>query len=1170
MSDGGRDITGSDGEHTLVFQVKWTSKALQNPVTWLKGAVEAERKNIERLVREEGATEYRLMTSVAGTSTPKSGTMDRLDKELDKLSAEYGIRMRCLWQADIDSMVDNAPDATKWSYAQMLVGHDLIRYLIHGAQIEGRAAEMRETLLNVMSAQWGEDAKVKFSQVDMDHLNIVDLFVDVEETLDQPARNVIDAYVGNQQSRGEGAVQYLLRTTMPLTLIRGEPGQGKSTLGQYLCQVHRAAILPNNEITMGKSPDHLTADPKLALRADLKEYATWLLGQDPWGRGDASAKRPRAAERSIEHFLASLCAYHSGGRSVSVEQVQDLTQRYPLLVVLDGLDEVADAALRSEVVEQIDRFAHRMGGTAQRRFQIVVTTRPNNGGLREPSQDMFETVRLVRLSPALQHEYMRKWTAVHHIRGSKQRRLTKVFRDRSAQDHVAELAKNPMQLTILLFLVNRRGEGVPDARTAMYTQFMDTLLDREVEKDQLVKDNIPLVHELTAYLGWLMQSGVESRTLPDRLETKRIKRHLRNYLDEVDGPMDLVDQLFSAISDRFWALSSKVEGTFEFSVHSVREYFAARFLSEYAGLFGDTPVLRSEVLQALVDRSYWANTARFYAGFASPNELMTLVAGLEDSIECGRHPLQARVAVLTLLADGVFTPVAKAQRATAHLLSDPLSIRLLQPHPDPTSSPIDLPAERGGSDLAAALLTASAAAPGEPLSRDRMRVLPSLGMDRAEFEAWWRPRLAAAVGSRHEVDWLELGACFPTATLDDPSALGIALDCPAARRAAIALKARPPAKSTAHEILIRSVIDGEASDVPTAGTSVAGDLLKALRPQHFLRLATPAVDPLYLATVGHPVDSEVERKARSSIFKRLSSVDSRYENVYRASAVRRGEAGTTAPWQHTARELAAIHGPCLLAAEIALIGAIQVDIRTGGSVTPGSPAFGTSADYGMFVQETRANKSSATWWTNQLSECDDELSRVTWALALVAIADFEVAQVHIPTLDVVVSQIGDDTFFNIAQSSSRLAASAIGRRLHSDIWTAAQSASHRTQLLIAHHAASLETLDPLTGLTTDQLSQLARYGNASWPAIRAITTRIVMGEPLERLLDALEACGPDSAIKIPSDEPPDLPSLADSILSRPNNFPLGWVAVVERWHSLSHVELPLAKVATEKQWVPDL
>lgn len=1169
MSDGGRDISGSEGELAVIFQVKWSSKALQNPVTWLKSSVEAERPNIERLIREEGATEYRLMTCVAGTSTPKTGTIDRLDKELDMLSEQYGIRMRCLWQSDMDSMVDNAPDATKWSYAQMLVGQDLIRYLIDGSQVEGRAAEMRRTLLGVMSAQWGEDAKVKFSQVDMDHLNIVDLFVDVEETLEEPAGNALDAYVGRQQARGEGAVQYLLRTTMPLTLIRGEPGQGKSTLGQYLCQVHRAALLPASEITMGKAPDHRPADPKLVLRADLKEYATWLLGQDPWGHDEQKVKRPKAAERSVEHFLASLCAYHSGGRSVTVEQMNDLTQRYPLLVVLDGLDEVADFALRSEVVQQIDAFARRLGGTSQRRFQVVVTTRPNNGGLKEPSAEMFETVRLVRLSPSLQHEYMRKWTSVHHIRGRKQRQLMKVFRDRSAHDHVAELAKNPMQLTILLFLVNRRGEGVPDARTAMYRQFMETLLDREVEKDQLVKDNVPLVYELTAYLGWLMQSGVEARTVPDRLETKRIKRHLRNYLDEVEGPMDLVDQLFSAISDRFWALSSKVDGTFEFSVQSVREYFAALFLSDYVGLFGEAVVLRSDVLHALVDRSYWSNTARFYAGFANPNELMTLVAGLDEAIESGRHPLQARAAVLTLLADGVFAPVARSQRATAHLLSDPLSIRLLTA--TGLKSPLtDLPAERGGSDLAAALMGASAATPHEMLSRDRVRVLPRLGVDRTAFESWWIPRLNAAIGSPHEAGWVQLGASFPGATLDDVTATTIALDGAASRRAAIALKARPPAGSAAHETLIRSVLDNEASDIAVTGTTVAGDLLKALRPQHYLRLATPAADPIYLVAVGHLVDHEAERKARSSIFKRLKSFDRRYERIMRASAVRRGEAKSTAPWQHTARELAAIHGQCLIGAEIALIGAMQLEIVTGGSITPGATAFGSSSDYGTLVQEARANKSSGTWWRDQIDLCDDDLSRTTWALAFVAIADTEVVTEHIAAFDEVVEQIEEERFFSGAQTSSRLAASAMGRRLRSEVWTAAQTATDRARLLIAHHAARFESFDPLAGLSASQLSHMARYGHASWPAVRAISARLLTGEPLIPLLEALEACGPDAHIVIPEGKAESSPLLTDSILEQPQKFPLGWVVAAERWRSSRYVEPPLSKLAIANGWVPDL
>ena len=73
MSDGGRDIT--DGGQALVYQVKWTSKVEQDPVSWLKDAVEGERANIERLVREKGATKYRLMTSVAGTSFPKRGSM---------------------------------------------------------------------------------------------------------------------------------------------------------------------------------------------------------------------------------------------------------------------------------------------------------------------------------------------------------------------------------------------------------------------------------------------------------------------------------------------------------------------------------------------------------------------------------------------------------------------------------------------------------------------------------------------------------------------------------------------------------------------------------------------------------------------------------------------------------------------------------------------------------------------------------------------------------------------------------------------------------------------------------------------------------------------------------------------------------------------------------------
>ena len=93
-----------------------------------------------------------------------------------------------------------------------------------------------------------------------------------------------------------------------------------------------------------RPPGEVVADPKLPLRVDLADYASWLSGHDPFGEDDLR-KPPGAArrgQRSLELFLADFCSAYSGGRQVSVEDVQSLLARYPVLLVLDGLDEVPD------------------------------------------------------------------------------------------------------------------------------------------------------------------------------------------------------------------------------------------------------------------------------------------------------------------------------------------------------------------------------------------------------------------------------------------------------------------------------------------------------------------------------------------------------------------------------------------------------------------------------------------------------------------------------------------------------------------------------------------------------------------------------------------------------------------------------------------------------------
>ena len=93
----------------------------------------------------------------------------------------------------------------------------------------------------------------------------------------------------------------------------------------------------------------------------------------------------------------------------------------------------------------------------------------------------------------------------------------------------------------------------------------------------------------------------------------------------------IVDQLFEGASDRLWALTSKVDGTYEFEVLSLREYFAARFLYRNAGE-ENVDFDNTTVLQELLRRPYWLNTARFYGGNAKGSDVYTLTAGIEQEL----------------------------------------------------------------------------------------------------------------------------------------------------------------------------------------------------------------------------------------------------------------------------------------------------------------------------------------------------------------------------------------------------------------------------------------------------------------------------------------------------------------------------------------------------------
>jgi hypothetical protein len=756
--DGGRDAVRKSAAPLVVYQVKWASDALRDPVSWLNAAIKKEENNIRRLVAE-GAESYYLMTSVAGTSDPRHGTIDRLDKALTRHAADLGIAMQCWWRADIDARVDKAPDAIKWSYADMLAGWDLVRYLIHADTVAARDRALLDLVLKVIATQWEEDAKVKFKQVDLDSHALTDLYVDVEaERIADPRATGVRQPQFLEQNALGGAAEYLVGTKQPLTLVRGAPGQGQSTLAQYLCQVHRAEFLSSSTYLIQNGQfDVSVTRPRVPVRIDLRDYAYWLSGTDPFtARGPGSPHtRRRRRHGSVESFIARLFEAKSGDLDVTAAMVSDIIDRFPILVVLDGLDEIAQHETRIAVVDHIDGFCARLG-TSKVTPQVVVTTRPNSSELPEPSPDRFETIALRPLSVDLRSTYLDKWADARGISEDDRASLKRIFEARSVEPHIARLAENPMQLTILLYLIQKRGDSIPHDRTELYRSYMETFLDREAAKSPAVHKHRDDLEEVTAYLGWHLQSRTEATGANGQLPVKVIKQAILGYLFAADKDVTLVDELFTAVTDRVWALSSKEQGTFQFDVQPVQEYFAAKHLYEVAGA-DERGFDASEVFRHLVRRPYWLNTCRFYAGFAKVNELVALAEVLEDEFRSSLRPAHIRTAAWTLLADGVFAARPRTQERVARLFDDDLSIALITHALDTNQDITPLPVDRGANTLTQRLFDTIADCPDHPLSTVRARLAAQLSTEH-QSDTWWQPYMRQAAGTDMEAHWLRVGA----------------------------------------------------------------------------------------------------------------------------------------------------------------------------------------------------------------------------------------------------------------------------------------------------------------------------------------------------------------------------------------------------------------------------
>ena len=560
---------------------------------------------------------------------------------------------------------------------------------------------------------------------------------------------------------GPPAAALFLREHPRLTriVLEGAPGQGKSTIGQYLCQVHRARLLESGELNRFPAA-HLATPIRIPFLVDLRDLALWLRKGDPFDiQNDGE---PRGWHGSVEAFLAAQIREDSGGMDFTVTDLDAIVTASPVLLVMDGLDEVADPGDRRAVVTAVNDAYTRLAGNCPS-VRVIVTSRPNAFS-KSPgfSKKDYEYFSLADLSLDLVLRCTDGWLAAKAVEDKEALDIRRVLGEKLAQPHIIDLARNPMQLAILLWLIQRKGLSLPDKRTALYTAYMDTFMDREAEKTPGLSDLRELILELHGYIGWHLHCKAESGRSSGSISESRLKTLMKRYLADEKWETDIVDLLFTGMTQRVMVLTSRIEGTFEFEVQPLREFFAARYLyttGRTSPVGAEQTGTRSDRFEALLRNPYWFNVARFFAGFSDKGELANLVDLIEALATDGDYMLAGypRFIAATLLRDHVFTQRPRSAQRAMEIVAEASRINALAGPWFGSLDELAVGPESESAGVAALMRSHLEKTPRQERGSFQACRLLAANEAPAVTADWWFTRLGALNGLARQ-QWVRVGA----------------------------------------------------------------------------------------------------------------------------------------------------------------------------------------------------------------------------------------------------------------------------------------------------------------------------------------------------------------------------------------------------------------------------
>lgn len=361
-------------------------------------------------------------------------------------------------------------------------------------------------------------------------------------------------------------------------VIIGDPGSGKTTLLSYLALTYARTLADTHNLVSARLG--LQEPNSLPILLPLRDLGQHLLNEHPNPGKDGPTLlldylHAYYANQEIDLPVGFFSAYLETGKAV---------------VLMDGMDEVAEVGLRQRVARLIEKFSLRFG-----RARFVVTSREvgYDGSARIAAE--FGLARVRDFTPQEVCQFVQDWTRVIEtsLAGSESPDILRMAGERAGKlihaiesnPRVAELAINPLLLTVIA-LVHRYRAELPERRSELYAEAVEVLLwhwDRakgldDVQNLGAIKldssDRRSFLEPVAFWMHSYQRRDIERADL-----TGLLLPRFKNLTGDETRAAKAVDNFLRVISERSGLLIERGLGVYSFAHLTFQEYLAARALA---------------------------------------------------------------------------------------------------------------------------------------------------------------------------------------------------------------------------------------------------------------------------------------------------------------------------------------------------------------------------------------------------------------------------------------------------------------------------------------------------------------------------------------------------------------------------------------------------------------